>query len=89
MEAERRAWEQEADRFEEKLAHHAHGHGTMNILNSLVEAGEAVRVKAAEGLHAAADEVTATLGHPHTQQPTRGIDRPRRRSMLGVLQRYA
>ena len=80
-------WDLEADRFEKAhLGHQSPGSGVMNILNSLVGAGEAVGAMAAESLHAAADEVTA-LAHTQTQPHVRAIDRPRRRSMLGGLRR--
>ena len=86
--ARQTAWDLEAaDRFERRekaqLGNQTHGSSVMNILNSLVGAGEAVGAMAAESLHAAADEVTA-LAHAQTQPPTRPIDRQRRRSMLGL-----
>jgi hypothetical protein len=85
------AWEQEADRFEKhQLAHlsqQTHGSGVMNILNSLVGAGEAVGAIAAGSLHAAADEVTATLAHTHIQPGVRAT--PRRGSVLRGLRRHA
>lgn len=87
-EARQKAWAREADRFETKLASVGQSHGPVrDILDSLVGAGQAGVAMAADSIHAAADEVTATLAHSQPQPATRAIDRTRRPSLFGVRRR--
>ena len=95
-EAEQKAWDAEANRFEKTLmGSQPSPTSMMGILNSLVGAGEAVSQMAAEVVHMAADEV-ANAVNVQTQPPTpggvarqrrRSADRPRRQSLLGSRKR--